>query len=70
MFFTYMSIGGHAANVPSIKKAKASAIPVFSIIDEVSTLDVRKPAHRTIKEVKAGKVEFKDVTFKYPTRIQ
>ena len=69
LFFTYMSVGAHAANVPSIKKAQASAIPVFSIIDEVSTLDVRKPAHRDIKHVEDGKIVFKDVTFKYPSRI-
>lgn len=56
LFFAYMSIGGQAANVPSIKKAKASAIPVFSIIDEVSELDIRKPEHRTIKTVEKGKI--------------
>ena len=65
-----MSVGGHAANVPSIKRAKASAIPIFNIIDEPSTLDVRKPEHRTIDSVSAGKIVFKDVTFKYPTRIE
>mmetsp|Transcript_9973 Transcript_9973/g.12487 ORF Transcript_9973/g.12487 Transcript_9973/m.12487 type:complete len:176 (+) Transcript_9973:3117-3644(+) len=68
LFFTYMSLGAHAANVPSIKRAKAAAIPVFSIIDEISTLDVRKPEHRDIKEVKQGSIEFRNVTFNYPTR--
>ena len=48
---TYMSIGLQAANVPSIGKAKASAVPVFSIIDEPSTLDVRKPEGRELKVV-------------------
>ena len=48
LFFTYMTVGSHAANVPSIKRAKAAAIPVFSIIDETSTLDVRKPEHRKL----------------------
>ena len=47
LFFAYMSIGGNIANIPSVKRAKAAAIPVFSIMDEVSTLDIRKPAHRT-----------------------
>ena len=44
LFFSLMSIGAQAANVPSIKKAKASAVPVFSIIDEPSELDIRKCA--------------------------
>lgn len=70
LFFAYMSIGGQAANVPSIKKAKASAIPVFSIIDEVSELDIRKPEHRTIKTVEKGKIQFINTTFNYPTRAQ
>ena len=72
LFFSLMSIGAQAANVPSIKKAKASAIPVFSIIDEPSELDIRQCASngRTIKEVKRGHIEFKDVTFNYPSRAQ
>ena len=37
-----MSIGGQTANIPSITKAKAAAIPIFSIIDEKSTLDIRE----------------------------
>ena len=72
LFFTYMSIGAQAANIPSIKKAKASAVPVFSIIDEPSELDIRKCSAegRTIQTVKQGRIEFKDVTFNYPTRAQ
>lgn len=68
LFFTYMTIGSHAANVPSIKRAKAAAIPVFSIIDEISTLDVRKPEHRKLETLKNGDIEFQNVTFNYPTR--
>ena len=68
LFFTYMSVGAQAANVPSISKAKASAIPVFSIIDEPSTLDVRKPEHRTTTVVDKGRIQFVDATFNYPTR--
>ena len=56
LFFSYMSIGAQASNVPSIKKAKEAAVDVFSIIDEPSTLDIRKPEHRDIKVVKKGKI--------------
>mmetsp|Transcript_33800 Transcript_33800/g.44614 ORF Transcript_33800/g.44614 Transcript_33800/m.44614 type:complete len:284 (-) Transcript_33800:1325-2176(-) len=68
LFFSYMSLGAQASNVPSIRKAKEAARPVFSIIDETSTLDVRKPEHRNIKSVTNGKIEFKSVNFNYPTR--
>jgi len=56
--------------VPSINKAKASAIPVFSIVDEPSTLDIRKTGHRDVKTVERGKIEFIDCVFNYPTRAQ
>ena len=68
LFFSYMSLGAQASNVPSIGKAKASAIPVFSIIDEISTLDVRKPDANSIKTVEKGHIEFKECVFNYPTR--
>jgi len=70
LFFSYMSLGAQASNVPSIGKAKAAARPVFSIIDEESTLDIRKPGDRNIKEVEKGHILFKDVNFNYPTRAQ
>ena len=70
LFFSYMSLGAQASNVPSIGKAKASAIPVFSIIDEKSALDIRKPEGRDIKVVEKGHIEFKSVMFNYPTRAQ
>lgn len=70
LFFTYMSLGAQMANVPSVQKAKESAKPVFSIIDEPSDLDIRKPDGRTLSKVEKGKIEFKDVMFNYPTRAQ
>lgn len=70
LFFTYMSLGSQAANVPSITKAKQAAVPIFSIIDEPSELDIRKPEPGSLRDVKKGRIEFKDVTFNYPTRAQ
>ena len=68
LLFVYMSIGAQSANIPSISKAKAAAIDVFSIIDEPSDLDIRKTTGNEIKDVDKGKIEFKDVDFNYPTR--
>ena len=64
-----MSLGGQTANIPSIRRSQQAAIPVFSVIDEPSTLDVRKPIEgRNLTKIDKGKIEFIDVTFNYPTR--
>ena len=68
LFFSYMSIGAQIANIPSIAKAKAAAVDVFSIIDEKSTLDVRDTEGHDLKVIQKGKIEFVDVDFRYPTR--
>ena len=68
LFFSYMSIGAQIANIPSIAKAKAAAVDVFSIIDEKSTLDVRDTEGHDLKVIEKGKIEFVDVNFSYPTR--
>ena len=56
--------------MPSISKAKASAIPVFSIIDEPSTLDIRDRAGRDLKVIEKGEIQFINFNFNYPTRMQ
>lgn len=65
-----MAIGQNSANIPSVSKAKEAAIPIFSIIDEISELDIRKPEGRDLKIIENGKIEFKNCTFNYPTRAQ
>jgi len=42
LFSTCMGAGIAMSNVPSVSKAKESAGNIFRIIDEESTLDVRK----------------------------
>lgn len=54
--------------IPSVSAAQKAAIPIFSIIDEPSTLDIRECKDRQLKEVKDGRIELRDVTFNYPTR--
>ena len=41
LYFSFVSLGNTGGFVPSISKAKESAHPVFSIIDEPSLLDIR-----------------------------
>ena len=42
IFSTCMGSGVAMSNVPSVQKAKNSAGNIFSVIDDLSTLDVRK----------------------------
>lgn len=64
------AIGMSLSNFPSVSRAKQSAKTIFDIVDEKSTLDVREGKNARIQEVKSGKIELKDVTFKYPSRDQ
>jgi len=68
MMYSVMGLGFQAANIPSIGDAYKAAKPIFGIIDQPSTLDVRKTDSRELKTVTEGKIEFKDVTFNYPSR--
>jgi ABC-type multidrug transport system fused ATPase/permease subunit len=68
LFTCAFGAGGALSNVPSVSKAKESAVKIFNITDEKSTLDVRNALAGQIKEVKEGKIVFKDVDFKYPSR--
>ena len=70
LFFSLMSIGGQTQNIPSIQKAKEAANEIFSVIDEPSTLDIDKRDEDTVDDVTQGMIQFKEVSFKYPTRDQ
>ena len=70
MFATSLGAGGAISQVPSATQARESAERVFAIVDEPSTLDVREDKKTSIKTVKNGQIEFKDVTFNYPSRKQ
>lgn len=41
LFSCAMGAGSSMSNVPSVSKAKESAVKIFNITDEKSTLDVR-----------------------------
>lgn len=65
-----MGIGMSMSNMPSVQRAKASAVNVFEIIDEKSTLDVREGKNANIQKVEVGEIQLIDVSFKYPSRNQ
>jgi len=69
-FFAFMGVGLAASNVPSIDRAKGKAKPIFSYIDEKSDLDARKIDAGKASHVEEGRIEFKGVTFSYPSKKQ
>jgi len=68
IFSTCMGAGIAMSNLPSVQKAKASSKNIFGIIDEPSSLDVRKLAKNATFNVERGQIQFNEVTFRYPTR--
>ena len=42
LFVTFTVVGSKIGNIPSAEKVEASSKAIFSIIDEESTMDVRK----------------------------
>jgi ATP-binding cassette subfamily B (MDR/TAP) protein 1 len=68
LFSCAFGAGSAMSNVPSVKKARESAEKIFDITDEKSTLDVRETTKEQLTEIKEGKIVFKDVDFKYPSR--
>ena len=70
LFFAFMSIGGQTQNIPSVSKAKSAAGEIFSVIDEPSALDIDKRDEDTIDDLGPGMIQFKQVSFNYPTREQ
>lgn len=69
IFTAAIGAGFSVSNVPSAKQAKESAQKIFTIIDEPSTLDVREQKGK-LTQFKAGAIELKNLSFKYPTRKQ
>ena len=61
------SIGAGVAisQMPSMSKAKEAAKLIFGIIEEQSEIDPKQPGE---KDVPTGKVQFKNLYFRYPSR--
>jgi len=51
-----------------VQKARYAAEEIFGIIDDKSQLDIRERKGDTVDEVKAGRIQFKKVNFRYPSR--
>jgi len=67
IFTSALGAGFAMSAVPSATEARESARTVFNMIDEKSTIDVRNSSGG-IKKVEKGTIEFKNITFNYPSR--
>jgi len=71
MMFAAFGAGQTQQNAPSAGKGIEAATKIFTIIDEPSSIDPFKNTQNEIiatKENIKGKIEFKNVWFRYPTR--
>lgn len=63
------SVGQSASFIPNANKAKAAANSIFKIIDSVPHIDSASDAGEKLSEIR-GDVEFRDVRFTYPERLE
>lgn len=64
-FVGSIGTGVSLSQLPSISKARESAKLVFGIIEEPSKID---PKQTGVEKISQGRVEFKNVWFRYPSR--
>ena len=70
-YWAFWGVGVAIASAPSIQSAKKQALPVFSYIDEKSTLDTRiSSKDKLLLKIDKGHIEFKSVNFNYPSQKQ
>ena len=68
VLFTAMGMGQASAMMPDASKARAAAVSVFQLLDRESACDPFQPSGRP--PIGVGKIEFRDVEFAYPSRLQ
>lgn len=65
VFVGAIGTGVSLSQMPSISKARASAKLIFGIIEEPSKID---PKQKGSENITHGRVEFKNIWFRYPSR--
>ena len=67
VFVGAIGSGVSISQMPSISKAKQAARTVFGIIEEPSQIN---PKQKGVKPELSGRIEFKNLYFRYPSRAQ
>ena len=70
MLFGAYGAGQAQSFAPDIVKAIAASHSVYRILDEPTTCDPMDPEGEMIKGKVNGKIEFRNVWFKYPSRSE
>ena len=53
---------------PDITKATSATVNVTRLLEHVPDIDVWSKEGKSVDQLEAGRIEFKNVTFSYPTR--
>lgn len=67
IMFSALGVGQTAQYIPDVAEAKNAAINIFDIIDLKPEIDMDDPSQNVVSPIK-GDIEFKNVSFKYPSR--
>jgi len=70
VLFAILDTGNALQFMPDIGKAIAASRSIFSYLDQKSEIDIEDKTHAKYSGPIAGKIEFKNVSFKYPSREQ
>ena len=62
------SLGGLGAHVGAITDGKIGGRLAFEVIDQVPDVNLNAPGEKVSSGTMKGQIEFKDVSFTYPTR--
>ena len=65
VFVGSIGSGVSMSQMPSLSKAKASASKVFGILEEPTKINPKQTGYESVTH---GRIEFKNVTFRYPSR--
>ena len=67
IMFAAFGTSNALAFAPDVGSAKASAVNIFEIFDTKPAIDIDEPSQNVRTPIR-GEIEFRDVTFKYPSR--
>ena len=67
--FGLFSLGGAQPNLKAVVEGRVAGKLAYDIINRKPKIEIDDPEGKKLENLK-GRIEFKDVTFAYPTRIE
>ena len=62
-----MSLGGIAPNIKIIQEAAAASSDFFTLLERKPKIDLTKSTYKPHRDEVKGKIEFKNISFIYPS---